>query len=172
MKSTGIIRRIDELGRIVIPKEIRRTLRLREGDPMELFVDQDGVVFKKYSPLGEFKGIAEEFVDVLYKKIYSTTLICDKDIIIAASNLKNSYLEAPISKELSDSLDSRSTKIYTSGISIIDNGQDNTKSCLVVPIIAEGNPVGGIIVFKDEINDVDKMAVEVVCAYIAKQLES
>ena len=82
MKATGIVRRIDELGRVVIPKEIRRTLRIREGDPLEIFTDHDGeVVLKKYSPIGEIAAIARDYTDSLYRSLGHIVLICDRDMV-------------------------------------------------------------------------------------------
>ena len=86
MKATGIVRRIDELGRVVIPKEIRRTLRIREGDPLEIFTDRDGeVILKKYSPIGELSGFAKEYTESLVRALGHVALICDKDQIISAA---------------------------------------------------------------------------------------
>lgn len=85
MKATGIVRRIDDLGRIVIPKEIRRTLRIHEGDPLEIYTDSDGmVIFKKYSPIGELSEFALQYADTLNKSTGLLTCITDKDSIIAA----------------------------------------------------------------------------------------
>lgn len=84
MKATGIVRRIDDLGRVVIPKEIRRTLRIREGDPLEIFVDRDGeVILKKYSPINELGDFAKEYGEALYESLGSSVIICDRDSIIA-----------------------------------------------------------------------------------------
>src|SRR5690606_29266634 len=86
LKATGIVRRIDDLGRVVIPKEIRRTLRIREGDPLEIFVDRDGeVILKKYSPIGELGDFAREFAESLYDALGHIALIADRDVIIAAA---------------------------------------------------------------------------------------
>ena len=86
MKATGIVRRIDDLGRVVIPKEIRRTMRIREGDPLEIFTEKDGeVVFKKYSPVGELSPFAVQYADVLARACNMTVLICDRDHVIAAA---------------------------------------------------------------------------------------
>ena len=80
MKATGIVRRIDELGRIVIPKEIRRTLRIREGDPLEIYTDREGgVILKKYSPIGELASLAVDFAEVLSNTLSFTAVICDRD---------------------------------------------------------------------------------------------
>ena len=99
MKATGIVRRIDDLGRIVIPKEIRRTQRIREGDPLEIFTTADGeVIFKKYSPMGELMMFAEQYAEVLQKNIGHTVLICDRDTIIAAvGSAKREFGERRIS---------------------------------------------------------------------------
>jgi AbrB family transcriptional regulator, stage V sporulation protein T len=86
MKATGIVRRIDDLGRVVIPKEIRRTLRIREGDPLEIFVDRDGeVILKKYSPISELGDFAKEYAEALYDSLGNPILICDRDTYIAVA---------------------------------------------------------------------------------------
>ncbi|GAE47390.1 stage V sporulation protein T [Mesobacillus boroniphilus JCM 21738] len=94
MKATGIVRRIDDLGRVVIPKEIRRTLRIREGDPLEIFVDRDGeVILKKYSPISELSDFAKEYAEALYDSLGNPVLICDRDTYIAlAGGSKKDYL--------------------------------------------------------------------------------
>ncbi|MEG0036304.1 MAG: AbrB/MazE/SpoVT family DNA-binding domain-containing protein, partial [Oscillospiraceae bacterium] len=83
MKATGIVRRIDDLGRVVIPKEIRRTLHIRDGDPLEIYTEKDGeVIFKKYSPVGELSGFAEKICESLYKTGGCTAAVCDRDSVI------------------------------------------------------------------------------------------
>ena len=90
MKATGIVRRIDDLGRIVIPKEIRRTLRIREGDPLEIYTEKDGeVIFKKYSPMGELSSYAAEICESLYKSTGGTVAVCDRDSMIAVTIVSN-----------------------------------------------------------------------------------
>ena len=102
MKATGIVRRIDELGRVVIPKEIRRTLRIREGDPLEIFTDRDGeVILKKYSPIGELGDFAKEYAESSYQALGHTAVICDKDAVIAvAGGSKRELMDKPISEEV------------------------------------------------------------------------
>ena len=86
MKATGIVRRIDDLGRIVIPKEIRRTMRIREGDPLEIYTDKDGgVIFKKYSPMGDLSQFAAQICETLHKTTGCSVAISDRDTIMAAS---------------------------------------------------------------------------------------
>ena len=109
MKATGIVRRIDDLGRVVIPKEIRRTLRIREGDPLEIFTDTNGeVIFKKYSPIGELSSFAEQYAEVLSRIMKQAVLISDSDHIIAAAGLsKKEVLERRISSQLEEYMENR-----------------------------------------------------------------
>ena len=102
MKATGVVRRIDDLGRIVIPKEIRRTLRIREGDPLEIFTDKEGeIILKKYSPIGELSEFASQYAETLAKTTGHIACISDKDTIIAVAGApKKEYLEKSISNEV------------------------------------------------------------------------
>ena len=122
MKATGIVRRIDDLGRVVIPKEIRRTMRIREGDPLEIFTNREGeVIFKKYSPIGELQNFAGEYAETLHKTSGMPIFVCDRDAIIAVSGAsKREYLEKKISREVEEIMENRllyqyvpqSTKVY------------------------------------------------------------
>ena len=109
MRATGIVRRIDELGRVVIPKEIRRTLRIREGDPLEIFTDHDGeVVLKKYSPIGEIAAIAKDYTDSLHRTLGHIALISDRDAIVSSSGAgKRDYAEKALSPEVDQVLQNR-----------------------------------------------------------------
>ena len=149
MKATGIVRRIDDLGRVVIPKEIRRTMRIREGDPLEIYTDREGeVIFKKYSPIGELQNFASEYADTLQKTSSMPIIICDRDAIIAVSGAsKREYLDKRISKELEQIIDNRC--IYhnsnkNDNYHIIDHGSQHYISC-AMPIIAEGDIIGCIL---------------------------
>lgn len=117
MKATGIVRRIDDLGRVVIPKEIRRTMRIREGDPLEIFTDNDGeVVFKKYSPVGEMSPFAAQYADVMSRACGLTVLICDRDhVVAAAGGAKKDFLERRISGQLEEVMDQRQTHVAKAG---------------------------------------------------------
>ena len=99
MKATGVVRRIDDLGRVVIPKEIRRTLRIKEGDPLEIFTDKEGeVILKKYSPIGELSEFATEYAETLNKTTGHIACITDKDTVIAVSGAsKKEWLEKEVS---------------------------------------------------------------------------
>ncbi|WGI63321.1 stage V sporulation T C-terminal domain-containing protein [Escherichia coli] len=116
MKATGIVRRIDDLGRVVIPKEIRRTLRIREGDPLEIFVDRDGeVILKKYSPISELGDFAKEYADALFDSLGHSILICDRDTYIAVSgSSKKEYLNKSISDLLERTMDQRNSVLEDS----------------------------------------------------------
>ena len=109
MKATGIVRRIDDLGRVVIPKEIRRTMRIREGDPLEIYTDTDGqVIFKKYSPMGELSEFAAQICDALHKTTGSIAAVCDRDAVIAvAGGGKRELLDRRISRELEELMSTR-----------------------------------------------------------------
>ena len=114
MKATGVVRRIDDLGRIVIPKEIRKTLRIKEGDPLEIFTDREGgIILKKYSPIGELSEFATEYAETLAKTTGHIACITDKDTVIAISGgSKKEYLEKGVSKQLEQIMDDKEN--YTS----------------------------------------------------------
>ena len=106
MKATGIVRRIDDLGRIVVPKEIRRTLRIREGDPLEIFTDREGeIILKKYSPIGELGQFAGEYAESLAQTTGYLVLVTDCDHVIAASGSgKKEFEEKPVSRQLEEAI--------------------------------------------------------------------
>jgi AbrB family transcriptional regulator (stage V sporulation protein T) len=113
VKATGIVRRIDDLGRVVIPKEIRRTLRIREGDPLEIFTDREGeVILKKYSPIGELSDFAAQYAESLHKTSGHITCISDRDTIIAVSGAsKKEFLEKSLSPEIEKVMEEKTTFI-------------------------------------------------------------
>ena len=148
MKATGIVRRIDDLGRVVIPKEIRRTMRIREGDPLEIYTDRDGeVIFKKYSPIVELNVFASEYAETLQKTAGMPVFICDRDAVIAVSGAsKREYLDRKISKALEEILDSRSLYVRGTGketISLTEDGSHYVSAAM--PIIAEGDIAGAVV---------------------------
>ncbi|MCD7746918.1 MAG: AbrB/MazE/SpoVT family DNA-binding domain-containing protein [Firmicutes bacterium] len=149
MKATGIVRRIDDLGRVVIPKEIRRTMRIREGDPLEIYTDRDGeVIFKKYSPIGELNGFAAQYAETLHKTCGLNVVICDRDAVIATSGVsKKEYSDRKLTDEFERIIESRQLYKYNefSGggeekISVIDGGSQYVRCAM--PIINEGDIVG------------------------------
>jgi AbrB family transcriptional regulator (stage V sporulation protein T) len=179
MKATGIVRRIDDLGRVVIPKEIRRTLRIREGDPLEIFVDRDGeVILKKYSPIGELEDFAREYAESLFENTNHVTIITDRDIIITvAGGSKKEYLEKPISKLIESSMENRKTitEMVTGHYEIVKDTPETFSSMVIAPIIAGGDPIGSVILLsKEEQVKMGKMELkmaETAAGFLAKQME-
>jgi len=178
MKATGIVRRIDDLGRVVIPKEIRRTLRIREGDPLEIFVDRDGeVILKKYSPISELSDFAKEYAEALYDSLGNPILICDRDAYIAvAGSSKKDYLNRNISDLVEKTMEDRTSVIITQQgeVALIDGIEETISSYTVGPIIANGDPIGAVIIFSKEstIGEVERKAVETAAGFLARQMES
>lgn len=180
MKATGIVRRIDDLGRVVIPKEIRRTLRIREGDPLEIYTDPDGeVIFKKYSPVGELSPFASQYADVLSKIAAVPTVVCDKDHIVAVAGVpKKEYLERRITPTLEDLMESRksfSSKSPEHYIQAIE-GVERPVS-IAFPILVSGDVTGAVLMLKDENNntvptDTQVKLIQTAAAFLGKQLES
>ena len=117
MKATGIVRRIDDLGRVVIPKEIRRTMRIREGDPLEIYTDREGeVIFKKYSPIGELHAFASQYAETLHKTCSMAVIISDRDAVIACSGLpRKEYTDKVLSDELEEIIGRRGLYLYREG---------------------------------------------------------
>ncbi len=184
MKATGIVRRIDDLGRVVIPKEIRRTMRIREGDPLEIYTDREGeVIFKKYSPIGELAGFAAQYAETLHKTCSMAVLITDRDAVIAASGVsKKEYLEKKLSEELEDIIDTRTLYTYRAGgnrLRVTEEGGSHYISC-AMPILSEGDIVGCVLsVLHDEASGEGKIADEIECkliqtaaGFLGKQMES
>ena len=153
MKATGIVRRIDDLGRVVIPKEIRRTLRIREGDPLEIFTDRDGEgIFKKYSPMGEMGAVAAELAEALARTAGMSCAICDRDAVIAAAGgAKKDILEKSISSDLEQVMEQRAT--YERGVGetqeIAVSEHDMYNVVVAAPIITDGD-VSGCVTFVSE----------------------
>ena len=158
MKATGVVRRIDDLGRIVIPKEIRRTLRIKEGDPIEIFTDKEGeVILKKYSPIGELSEFATGYAETLAKTTGHIACITDKDSVIAVSGgSKKEFLEKSISPELEKLIENK--EIYTSrenNEKTLPITQNDTNSRVhnaqvIYPIISDGDVIGSIVLLSKE----------------------
>lgn len=151
MKATGIVRRIDDLGRVVIPKEIRRTLRIKEGDPLEIFTDREGeVILKKYSPIGELGKFAREYAESLAQTTGHSVCITDRDqVVAAAGGLKKDYLGKPISGALETMINEReSTLAGMAEGAYIRLTKDDTESRaeqVIAPILCEGDAIGSVI---------------------------
>ena len=178
MKATGIVRRIDDLGRVVIPKEIRRTLRIREGDPLEIFVAREGeVILKKYSPINELGHFAQEYAEALFDSLNLPVLICDRDEFIAvAGESKKDYLNKNIGSPLEKIMEDRTKRVETkaSTLEILENADKELDSYCISPIIANGDPIGCVLTFsKDgkQIGEVEEKSIETAASFMAKQME-
>ena len=179
MKATGIVRRIDDLGRVVIPKEIRRTMRIREGDPLEIFTSNDGdVIFKKYSPIGELSNFASVYAEVMLKGTNLPVVICDRDTCVAASGIsKREVLERRLSSELEDLMDQRKTYTLTPAndkrfypLEGVERG-----AAVAIPILAAGDVVGAVCMLAAETgavpSETDVKLSQVAAAFLGKQME-
>ena len=180
LKATGIVRRIDDLGRVVIPKEIRRTLRIREGDPLEIFTDREGeIILKKYSPIGELSNFAKEYADSLSGSSGHITCIIDKDQIVAVSgSLKKDLIEKNISSELEKAINGRNTIISSRDeknfVPIIDGDDESMyKHQLISPIISEGDVVGAVILLSpaEKMGETESKLAKTAAGFLGKQME-
>ena len=183
MKATGVVRRIDDLGRVVIPKEIRKTLRIKEGDPLEIFTDKDGgIILRKYSPIGELTEFATEYAETLSKTTGHIAFITDKDTVIAVSGgSKKEYLEQNVSNELEQLMEDK--EIYTSkdnsdmSMPITQNDKKDKlyNSQIVYPIISNGDTIGTVILLSKEsnrkMNDVEKKVAQSAATFLGSQME-
>lgn len=168
---------------MVIPKEIRRTLRIREGDPLEIFTDHDGeVVLKKYSPIGEIATIAKDYTDSLHRTLGHVALISDRDAIVSASGAsKREYIEKPLSVEIDNILQGRQMQVLNlaSGMRMVpvtnDDRTENYSAQIIVPILADGEIIGGLILLNREsgvqMTDIDQKVAETTANIVGRQME-
>lgn len=181
MKATGIVRRIDDLGRVVIPKEIRRTMRIREGDPLEIYTDREGeVIFKKYSPIGELASFATQYAETLYKTCQMAIVITDRDAVIACAGVgKREYADRKVTPEFEALIEKRTfyngRSANEAAISVVD-GASGTVSC-AMPIISEGDIAGAVasIATNDSAmseEDIEEKLIQTAAVFLGKQLES
>lgn len=179
MKATGIVRRIDDLGRVVIPKEIRRTLRIREGDPLEIFVDRDGeVILKKYSPIGELGEFAKEYAESLNEALGHVALITDRDTVVAiAGSSKKDFMEKPVGPDVEKVMEDRKVSITTvaGDVQIVKDKVDHLTSRVIAPIIYNGDPIGSVILLSREENmkmgELETKLAETAAGFLSKQME-
>ena len=180
MKATGIVRRIYDLGRVVIPKEIRRTLRIREGDPLEIFTERDGeVIFKKYSPMGDLTDLAAQICESIAKNTGHIAVVSDRDNIIAVAGAsKRDLMDKPNSQELEQLMEQRKTYRYQSGDSRIRISDNVEKYHLGVatPILTEGDLMGCVILLLEEndlpLTEQEQKLAQTVAGFLGRQLES
>ncbi len=183
MKATGVVRRIDDLGRVVIPKEIRRTLRIKEGDPLEIFTDKEGeVILKKYSPIGELSEFAEEYAETLTKTTGHIACITDKDTVIAVSGAsKKELLEQGVSSQLEKIMEDQEKYISKENNNVAvpitkNENKDRLNNAQVIyPIISEGNTIGSVILLskddKTKMTEVEQKVAQSAASFLGKQME-
>lgn len=180
MKATGIVRRIDDLGRIVIPKEIRRTLRIRESDPLEIFTDREGeIILKKYSPIGEMSTFAKQYAESLSQVSGHVAMISDRDQYIAVSGGYKQALGKSISKELEEKINNRETMIATKGdrnfISVFSEGNEDYIHEAISPIICEGDVIGAVVLIendnKSKMGEVEQKLILSAAGFLGRQME-
>ncbi|MGI6070977.1 MAG: stage V sporulation protein T [Blautia sp.] len=181
MKATGIVRRIDDLGRVVIPKEIRRTLRIKEGTPLEIFTDREGeVILKKYSPIGELSIFAKEYAEALAQTTGYLACITDHDQIVAASGTGSRELTGKeISQELEDLItlrESRYVSIKDKGrIPLTNDQKEESFSQTIQPIICAGDAIGAVILMgktnRDVLGESEQKLVQTAAGFLGRQME-
>ena len=177
MKATGIVRRIDDLGRVVIPKEIRRTMRIREGDPLEIYTDAGGeVIFKKYSPIGELSAFAAQYAESLVKGTQLSVVICDRDHCVAAAGIsKKEVIERRVSTALEDIMQSR--RLFTARENEQVTALDGIERAIsaAAPIISSGDVSGAVVMLSTESahvpTETDVKLLQVAAGFLGKQME-
>ena len=180
MKATGIVRRIDDLGRVVIPKEIRRTMRIRESDPLEIFTSHEGeIILKKYSPIGEMGTFAKQYAEAMAQITGQMVAIADRDQFIAvAGNGKKDLLAKSVSRELENLMTERETlvamKNEKSFIAISFDEEDyNTQ--VIVPIICEGDVIGAVLILSKDAKkpgETELKIAQTAASFLGRQMES
>ena len=179
MKATGIVRRIDDLGRVVIPKEIRRTMRIHEGDPLEIYTESDGtVIFKKYSPIGELGEFASQYAEALAKTVGIPACISDKDTVIAVSGVsKKELMNKKISDDIEKIMIQKDTYVRKSGGTAVtvSDSNDSHMAGVAAPIIYDGDVIGTVMFLSPDENksfgEVEQKLAESAAAFLGKAIE-
>ena len=177
MKATGIVRRIDDLGRVVIPKEIRRTLKIREGMPMEIFTDVAGeVILKKYSPVGEMSQLAAAYAETLVTLTGHAAAVCDTEQIIAvAGPAKKELLHRPVSPQLDELVQSKKSFLTTSDNTVLI--AQGVPAAALYPVISVGDVMGAVLLLKGEksparLSSEAAESVKAAAMFLSRQLEA
>ena len=175
MKTTGVVRRIDDLGRIVIPKELRRTLRIRDGESLEIFVDNEMIALKKYSSMSDLKEISDDLVNTISQVIFRNVIITDRDkVISSSSNIRNKYIDKNISRYLEQKLSNREIVIEKNNHEIeLLEGIKEKFAYVISPIIMNGDAVGNVIIFSENesITDSEVKLASIVSNFLGKHIE-
>lgn len=175
MKATGVVRRIDDLGRIVIPKEIRRTLRIRDGESLEIFVENEMIALKKFSSMNDLSDICNDLVNTINQTISKNVLITDGDQVISFSgNNKNTYLKNSISKYIEEKLSNREIVIEKNKreVNFVDGFIENV-SFVFSPIITNGDVIGSVIIFSENenITDLEVNLASITSKFLGRHIE-
>ena len=181
MKATGIVRRIDDLGRVVVPKEIRKTLRIREGDPLEIFTDREGeIILKKYSPIGELSAFAKQYAEALTQSTGHIVSITDKDNHIAVSGGgKKELMNNPVGKGLEELMESRKMVLAGAGdknyVPLTEHESEPYAHEVICPIISEGDVIGSVIMVnrdkRENMGEVEKKLASTAAGFLGRQIE-
>jgi AbrB family transcriptional regulator (stage V sporulation protein T) len=180
MKATGIVRRIDDLGRIVIPKEIRRTLRIREADPLEIYTDREGeIILKKYSPIGEMGTFAKQYAESMAQVSGHIAAISDRDQFIAVSGGMKNILGKSISRDLEEKINNRESVVAAKGdrnfIPVCRETEDEYQHEAISPIICEGDVIGSVILLemdhKSKMGEVEQKLTQSAAGFLGRQME-
>ncbi len=175
MKNTGVIRRIDDLGRIVIPKEIRKSLRIKDGESLEIFLDSENIVLKKYSSFNNLQEFYKNYVDSINAIIKENIIITDRDSIVAmAGSLKKDYFGKNISKYLEEVIQNSESLFSNQFNSVtIINEITEKASYAISPIIANGDPIGAVIIISTDkpLTDFEQKIVLIASKFLGKYSE-
>jgi len=180
MKATGIVRRVDDLGRIVIPKEIRRTLRIREGDPLEIYTEKDGgVIFRKYSPMGDLQDFASQMCESIGANTGHVAAVSDRDSIIALSGApRRELMDKPNSQELDRLMEQRKNYRYVPGEALLraTEGSDKYHLGVAAPILSQGDLMGCVMLLMAEddkpLAESGQRLAQTVAGFLGKQMEN
>lgn len=180
MKATGIVRRVDSLGRVVIPKEIRHTLRIKEGAPLEIYTDKDGAVtFRKYSPLGDLQDFAGHICESIRRNAGCIAAVCDRDTIIALAGApKRELQERSNSRELDKMMEERKFYRYAPGETKLypAHGVEKFHVGIAVPIVSQGDLMGSVLLLLEEnqepFGEAEQKLAQTVAEFLGKQMES
>ncbi len=181
MKATGIVRRIDDLGRVVVPKEIRRTLRIREGDPLEIFTDREGeIILKKYSPIGELSQFAGQYAETLAQTAGCLVCITDRDHVIAAAGQgKKEFLGKPLSEQMSNLIENRINQVTDASgknfVKVTADDAGNYVSQAISIILSQGDAIGAVILCdkgdNTKMGETERKLAAAAAGFLGKQME-
>ncbi|MBR1747065.1 MAG: AbrB/MazE/SpoVT family DNA-binding domain-containing protein [Clostridia bacterium] len=171
MKNTGIVRRVDELGRVVIPKELRRTMRIKEGEEMEVFVaPDDTLVLKKYSAVREYADVVAQYVEVIAEYAPVPCLICDVDCVVAGTDkdVKGKRISAALERRL---VDRKSVRLSGREAFSPTPDSETPTEIAVSPVVVKGDVLGGVVLYGRRVGETGQKLCEMAAGFLAKQFE-